>query len=478
MKRLILLSALTLLTACAVRPRAQVEPTPFVRIDGRPRLVIGLYEHLDDEPSLTEAAAAGFNLIYCGASRTSLDRMQAHGLYGWVNLGGTLALQEGDEAGRQKLTDTVNRLKDHPALLVWEGPDEPLWNIWYAPWLRIGDTAMPALRKVIDEQPPGQQAQLIAMAKRCDDYWRRAMWVDGEKLYDDIWRRMNQPPFEWSPRITSARQRADKLGDELSRGFELVGVIDPGRVRWLNHAPRNSVGAMQHYNRHVDMAGCDIYPMPASRPPGHSDLPVPNATAVGAYTDRMREAAPGKIIAMVLQGFGWVDSWGTDPPSNKDFRRPTRRELRFMCYNALAHGTGAILFFGTSHIEKDSQFWRDLLAVTRELRTLEPALVAGPRDGEVTCVADEGMPSQDGDAVQLMFRQIGEEFVLVAINERKAGVTFTVSDLPPALKGRTLYRLGSDESHVIGAGQLRDGIGGHDVHVYSTSRAFGVEPNM
>ena len=40
---------------------------------------------------------------------------------------------------------------------------------------------------------------------------------------------------------------------------------------------------------------------------GALDLPDRNLTSVGAYTDRMRAAAPGKAVAMVLQGFGWRD---------------------------------------------------------------------------------------------------------------------------------------------------------------------------
>ena len=35
-------------------------------------------------------------------------------------------------ARQQKLAETAKLLSSHPALLVWEGPDELLWNNWWA----------------------------------------------------------------------------------------------------------------------------------------------------------------------------------------------------------------------------------------------------------------------------------------------------------------------------------------------------------
>jgi hypothetical protein len=43
-----------------------------------------------------------------------------------VNLGGALDLSADEENRRQHLTQTVKRVANHPALLVWEGVDEML----------------------------------------------------------------------------------------------------------------------------------------------------------------------------------------------------------------------------------------------------------------------------------------------------------------------------------------------------------------
>ena len=100
---------------------------------------------------------------------------------------------------------------------------------------------------------------------------------------------------------------ADELTQEVARGCRVIRQLDSKHIIWQNHAPRNSVMSLRKYNQAVDAAGCDIYPVPFSPTSGHSDLKDTNISSVGAYTDRMREAAPGKSIWMVLQGFGWRD---------------------------------------------------------------------------------------------------------------------------------------------------------------------------
>ncbi|MEN6493330.1 MAG: hypothetical protein ABFD16_03485, partial [Thermoguttaceae bacterium] len=64
------------------------------------------------------------------------------------------------------------------------------------------------------------------------------------------------------------------------------------------------------------------------------------------------------------------------------------------------------------------------------------------------------------------------DWVLVAVNESFCGLPFTVKGLPASLEGKTLYRLGSDESHTVRDRQFADGIASFDVHVYATSRRF------
>ena len=67
---------------------------------------------------------------------------------------------------------------------------------------------------------------------------------------------------------------------------------------------------------------------------------------------------------------------------------------------------------------------------------------------------------------------MGDDWVLIAVNEWRFGVAFEVRGLPQAMDGRTLYRLYSDETHTVENSEFRDGILGHDVHVYATSQGL------
>jgi len=66
-------------------------------------------------------ADAGFNLVHCG-NVAELDRAQAAGMMGWVSV--PLELGADNDALRR----AVEAVRDHPALAVWEGPDEVVWS--------------------------------------------------------------------------------------------------------------------------------------------------------------------------------------------------------------------------------------------------------------------------------------------------------------------------------------------------------------
>ena len=220
------------------------------------------------------------------------------------------------------------------------------------------------------------------------------------------------------------------------------------------------------------MAGCDIYPYPFDPPIGHSDLRDTNLTSVGAYTDRMRAAAPGKAVAMVLQGFGWRDLEKDKPDDPRIGRRPALPAIRFMAYDAIVHGTSAILYWGTAYIEKDSRLWQDLLAVVRELSALESAIVAPTVKPAPRSVAEGTFGSIDGSGPLVLVKKVESDWVLFVVNEHRHGITFEITGLPRGLAGRTVFRLGTDESHLVMNASLRDGIRSFDVHVYATSRRF------
>ena len=123
----------------------------FLKIDGIARLIIGLYELPTDDEKLREIARSGFNLVRVLQDINALHRVHQHELYAWICLGSTVKLKESDPNNEQRLAQIINKLKDHPSLLVWELPDEALWNIWWSrhPWIFGGQQQ--ELRKCIEK---------------------------------------------------------------------------------------------------------------------------------------------------------------------------------------------------------------------------------------------------------------------------------------------------------------------------------------
>jgi len=449
----------------------------FVLIDGEPRLLIGSYNLPEDDAFLKRLADNGFNFVRGKSDAAVLDRIAAAGMYAWIPLGHSLALDKEDTEKQTNLQQIIEEYKEHPALLAWEAPDEALWMQWYNgfQW-NIFEQPMQLL-SLIQKAAPDQEQAVVAEWKakhaKAGDLILRGLWTEGQALYDELWQAMGEENPNPQKSITACIDGAEELGEELTRGWRFVRSIDPDNVFWQNHAPRNTIEALQWYNREVDAAGCDIYPMPFNRGVIHSDLPDRSLSCIGAYTERMQAGAPGKAVWMVLQGFGWKDL--DDPFNPKDEvggRRPTYEESRFMAYDAIVHGAQAVLYWGTHVLEPEDQLWTDLLKVSRELRALEPGIVGKPPEKPPVSLGDDTYASIGEEGPVLMLRKTGDDWVLIAVNESYAGIGFTVSQLPDELNGKRLHRLYSEETITVQNNSFRDGIKGYDVHAYATSRNF------
>jgi len=450
----------------------------FLRIDGTARLIIGLYELPEDDEKLREAAESGFNLVRAPQDIKALDRIGKHGLYAWICLGSAAQLREADQDNEQKLAEIINKFKDQSSLLVWELPDEALWNIWWSRFNWVFGGQQQELRKHIKEARNAttnvDPAKGILLLEKANDYNNRGLWNQAEEIYDTLWSQLQakNPHPDW--KMSQCPAQANDLADAIARGCRAVKHLDLKHPIWQNHAPRNSVRSLAKYNHAIDAVGCDIYPVPFNPTSGHSDLKDTNLSSVGAYTDRMREAAPGKSIWMVLQGFGWRDlsEEGREDTDPRKGRRPYFSETRFMAYDAIVHEANALLYWGTHYIEKDSTLWRDLMKIAKELRALEPGIVGERPKNTPISVADETYGSIDGQGPRLMLRKAGQDWLIIAVNEHSQGISFTVSKLPAELEGKTLYSLYSEETHKVENSAFHDGIHGFGVHVYATSRRF------
>ena len=440
-------------------------------VDGKPRFIVGLYENVKEDVLLKEVAESGFDLVNCPPERAALDRVAKFGLKAWVNLGGNLDLSVDTEARKAALAKIVDELKDHPALLLWEGPDEVLWNIWYGERQQyFEEKEFPAL--IAAGKEAGKSADVEALL----DAYHRGLWSAFDAKRNEVWAMLGKTSPNPAVKMATWLEDVKRVGEGIKAGIEYVKSIDPKHPVWLNHAPRNSLKSLSYFNRAADIAGCDIYPVPQDQ--GHSDFYAPFPPAVGAYTRRMREAAPGKSCAMVLQGFGWRDLFEkmrNEKPAAFG-RRPSFQETRFMAYDAIVNGANMVLYWGTSTIEKDSLLWKDLMVVARELKALQPALAA-PDQKTLDVVLEETGGSLDGKGILTLLKKVEDDYVLIVVNETQFPAVFTITGLPKALDGRLLYPVGGPFGQTFGVekGSFQYGLRPFDVGVYATSKRFDVK---
>ncbi|HUT74079.1 MAG TPA: hypothetical protein VM221_04490 [Armatimonadota bacterium] len=457
--------------ACA--RRVGLDSDGMSKVDGQRMLVLGCYENPGTDAGLAELADAGFNLV-AASSVESLGQLAAHGLFGWVNLGGDLDLSGDTDRRSHALSGRVEQLRSHPALLVWEGPDEALWNICYGPLMRDRQE-LRQLRETIQQRADeghdvtALTAALARFESAFDeaDYERQAIFR--RELYDLLG---EQPPaVEHTLAEAPARARAAAQG--FLEGYHLLKRLDPDHPLWFNHAPRNSIAALAEFNRACDISGCDIYPVPEGV--NHSDLRDRSLASVGAYTERMALASGGKPVWMVLQGFGWYDEGSpeqkkADPGGRERGRRPRYKETRFMAYDALVHGATGILYFGTYLVEKDSEFWADLKRVVGELAALRPLWETPALTWRPGVEIIESGPSFER-GIQVMAKSYQGELYLLVVNEESESASFVLHGMD-AYEKTAFHRLFEGDAVVVKDAALADSISCRGVSIYTNGTAF------
>jgi hypothetical protein len=150
-------------------------------------------------------ADAGVNLVRCG-SRNDLDRAHAAGLLGWVSVG----VQQGPTAA---LRGQIESVADHPALAVWEGPDEIVWTF----------TAYSAL-----EETAG--------------------------FTRDDWNRQTPKAVAYS------EEQGARIIPNMRDGIQLVRELDRrNRPFWINEAADSDMRFVREYIDAIEITGCDYY---------------------------------------------------------------------------------------------------------------------------------------------------------------------------------------------------------------------------
>ncbi|HOZ48267.1 MAG TPA: hypothetical protein PLO37_07645 [Candidatus Hydrogenedentes bacterium] len=454
----------------AMAASVQIAADRMAVVDGNRTFVLGLYECPGEDAVLDAVAAAGFNLVHVSESVEALDRLSQRGLFGWINTGGRIDLSAERPVREAGLTEMVNRFGAHPALFVWEVPDEALWNCWYgATQWRRGEEPRQLTDRIAALEDAALAAELKKQLAESGRLFERGDAAGSERLADAIWRRLGEDPPNPGLNLSNAPERAATMCEGMVQGYQFLKRIDPNHPVWMNHAPRNQIAQLAAFNQGADAVGCDIYPAPAYRG-GHSDLADRSLASVGAYTARMQDAAPGKPVWMVLQGFGWADL--EDNPSDEareQGRRPTFSESRFMAYDAIVCGARGILYWGTYRIEKDSQLWTDLLKLIRELADLQPVLAAPDAALNLTMDYAETWGSLDR-GVRVLAKNVDGAVWLLVVNEFHDPLNYTLGGLD-AQEGMRYVDEVAERDATVTNGRLTLGIRSHGIQVLKPAEA-------
>ncbi|MEJ2702059.1 MAG: hypothetical protein P8Z79_06415 [Sedimentisphaerales bacterium] len=380
----------------------------FLVKDGKPLFPIGCYELPKDDGELERMARAGINLVRCG-NRADLDRVAGVGMLGWI----VVPMQQGASDGVRKKVESV---VTHPALAVWEGPDEVVHN--FTAWSGLYRT---------------------------------------KKIYKsrDAWAKQSPEAVAYS------EEQARQIIPKLHEAARLIRTLDKGKRQiWINEAAKSDLKFVRQYIDCVDVTGCDIYPVRE----GISDL-----DEVGDATERWKKVGRNeKPVWMVLQAFSWSELG--DYYGHKTLVYPSFAQSRFMAYDAIVHGARGILYWG-SHYLKSAEFRQSLYALTSELAALQPILVA-PEYPQAHLALVELEPDPSARGVRLSVRRAGRQWALILVNEdNRPYLGVEVSGLNE-LNGRTLELLYGAEKATVERGELITRIEPLEVKVFATTRQW------
>jgi hypothetical protein len=391
-----------------------------VRFNGKSRFIIGNYHNPQDLNELEIYAKNGFNLVRCAPDTNALDMVKDAGLYAWLNTGGIIDFSKEPNKHKKKLTELVNRFKDHPALAVWEVPDEALWNLGY-----------PKLEFL---------------------------------FYGSQWSQEQQDSI-----LKVLSIEIPVIAKGIAEGCKHLRNLDPLHPIWMNHAPRNTLSQLRLFSKSADIVGCDIYPEKEGMT-GHSDIIDHSLSAVGGYTDIMQNSAPGKPIWMVLQAFSWELLQTPLPEHLNPEMFPSYKHSRIMAWNAILHGAKGILYWGSYKVSSKSLFWDSILGVTKEIAALESFLVGNELKDSIK-IEPIQFTSSITTRVAATLRKHNDDYLLVVMQE-DLGQALNVSGLD-FIEGKMLYELTTDRSYLVKNGRIRVWFG-KEPHVLCTSRKYDV----
>jgi hypothetical protein len=165
----------------------------------------------------------------------------------------------------------------------------------------------------------------------------------------------------------------------LAYAYQTTHSLDPQHLTVIIEAPRGTAAQLAPYSAVTDVHGVDVYPISFIHP-------RPSLVAVGDRTALMASITPRHGVSTTLEICS-SKSW--DHRGSGGFVLPTKRQMRFMAYDAIMHGARALFFFGGDNphcftpaddpLGWNWTYWQQLAPLIRQLAPtspLYPALLA------------------------------------------------------------------------------------------------------
>jgi hypothetical protein len=344
----------------------------------------------------------------------------------------------------------VNFLKVGPASGVWSDADTADAIAWNRDagkhgiytWINLstlsrarpGSWQETRLRRVIASLKHGRSGRAIGMWKGAEEPWRY---------------RIPPASLGFAYCVATSRGRQGCAGRRPADSEHLWVTVQ---------APRGSSQALARYSAVTDVHGVNHYPVALGNP-------EPALHQVGLWTDMLARSTPNGAVWTTLQ-VCW--SWSYD--ANGNFALPTRREERYMIYDAILNGARNLAFYG-GHNPKcwgaidavyrwNWTFWNEVLAgLVREIGAASPLAPALVNPGSTRTLAT------DDPSVQAISRRgAGRDLWVIAARSGEGSRSVTIRGLPLGVTGGTVYTEGRSITPAQGA--LTDTFERWDVHVY------------
>jgi hypothetical protein len=229
---------------------------------------------------------------------------------------------------------------------------------------------------------------------------------------------------------------------------------------WVTiQAPRGTAADLAPYSPVTDIHGVDHYPVT------WANRADPHLHEIGVWTDTIASVTPSQAVWTTLQ----VCASGSSGPSG-EFVLPTRRQERYMIYDAILNGARSLAFYGgninrcwnasdTAH-GWNWTFWNDVLkGLIEEINAESPIAPALVNPGSTNV-----LQASDSSTQVISRAGAGDDLWVIAARHGAGSQAVTISGLPTTITNGTVYTEG--RSIDVRDGSFTDTFERWDVHVY------------